>query len=103
MPLYDYQCQSCGHVVEVMHGVNAQGPQTCERCAGSMRKLLSTPAIVFKGSGWAKNDARSSRQSGAPKSATDTDSDTGSAKTGPPSDDAGSGVAAKPADTDSTT
>ena len=102
MPLYDYQCQSCGHVVEVMHGVNAQGPQTCERCAGSMRKLLSTPAIVFKGSGWAKNDARSSRQSGAPKSATDTDSDTGSAKTEPPSDAAGPGSASKPTGADST-
>ena len=60
MPLYDYQCQNCGHVVEVMHGVNASGPQRCERCGGPMRKLISTPAIVFKGSGWAKKDARSS-------------------------------------------
>jgi len=75
MPLYDYQCQNCGHSVEVMHGVNEPGPQRCDRCGGAMRKLLSTPAIVFKGSGWAKKDARSARPSGAATSATDTDSD----------------------------
>lgn len=37
-----------------------------------MRKLLSTPAIVFKGSGWAKND-RSSKPAGKPKPATDSE------------------------------
>lgn len=76
MPLYDYQCQNCGHLLEVMHGVNDAGPQHCDRCGGVMRKLLSSPAIVFKGSGWAKKDARSARPSGAAKSATDTESDT---------------------------
>jgi putative FmdB family regulatory protein len=75
MPLYDYECQTCGHVVEVMHGVNASGPQSCDRCGGPMRKLMSKVAIVFKGSGWAKKDARSAGSSGAAKSATDTDSD----------------------------
>src|SRR4051812_34806070 len=82
MPLYDYQCESCGHVVEVMHGVNDSGPQRCERCGGPMRKLLSTPSIVFKGSGWAKKDARTSRPSGAAKSA-DKDSDAGSSSPEP--------------------
>lgn len=74
MPLYDYQCQKCVHTVEVMHGVNGPGPDHCERCGGPVRKLLSAPAIVFKGSGWAKNDARSSHSSGASKSATETGS-----------------------------
>lgn len=55
MPLYDYICEN-GHILEVMHGVNASGPAECERCGAEMRKLLSTPAIVFKGSGWAKKD-----------------------------------------------
>jgi len=79
MPLYDYQCLNCGHVVEVMHGVNGEGPLRCERCGGQMRKLLSTPTIVFKGSGWAKKDARSTRSPGASKSGTDNDANTGSA------------------------
>jgi putative FmdB family regulatory protein len=87
MPLYDYQCLSCGHIVEVMHGVNDPGPQRCERCGGEMRKLISAAAIVFKGSGWAKkdarsvSDARSARPAGAAKSATESDSDSKPAAT----------------------
>jgi putative FmdB family regulatory protein len=72
MPRYDYICQSCGHIVEVMHGVNDSGPGRCERCGGEMRKLLSTPVIVFKGSGWAKKD-RSSKPAGKSKPTTDSE------------------------------
>ncbi|MEA2026991.1 MAG: zinc ribbon domain-containing protein [Chloroflexota bacterium] len=57
MPLYDYRCAECDRVVEVMHSIHGSGPETCETCGGAMRKLLSTPAIHFKGSGWAKKDA----------------------------------------------
>jgi putative FmdB family regulatory protein len=58
MPLYDYVCTACGTRVEVIHGVNEAGPTVCTACGGAMRKALSPPAIVFKGSGWAKKDAR---------------------------------------------
>lgn len=64
MPIYDYVCGSCGHVVEVMHAISAPGPSVCERCGGAMKRALSAPAIVFKGSGWAKKDAR---DAGRPK------------------------------------
>ena len=57
MPLYDYRCTECDREVEVMHGINESGPETCEHCGGAMRKALSPPAIHFKGSGWAKKDA----------------------------------------------
>jgi putative FmdB family regulatory protein len=70
MPLYDYICTN-GHVTEVMHGVNDSGPAECPQCGAEMRKLLSTPAIVFKGSGWAKKD-RSSKPA-ATKSTTDSE------------------------------
>lgn len=59
MPRYDYACTSCGRTIEVLHGINATGPTTCEVCGGPMRKQMSAPAIHFKGSGWAKKDARS--------------------------------------------
>ena len=87
MPLYYYQCLSCGHIVEVMHGVNDPWPQRCERCGGEMRKLISAAAIVFKGSGLAKkdarsaSDARSARPAVAAKSATESDSDSKPAAT----------------------
>ena len=58
MPTYDYRCTDCGLEVEVTHGIHASGPSTCTACGGAMRKALSTPAIHFKGSGWAKKDAR---------------------------------------------
>jgi putative FmdB family regulatory protein len=62
MPLYDYVCTQCGRRDEVMHGVHAPGPEHCAACGGPLRKAMSLPAIVFKGSGWAKKDARSAQQ-----------------------------------------
>lgn len=103
MPIYDYVCED-GHIVEVIHGVHESGPTKCERCGREMRKLLSTPAIVFKGSGWAKKD-RSSKPAAKDKPAKDkpatdseakpsTTSDGQSAKSG--SDSAASDSSAKP-------
>ena len=62
MPLYDYRCTECGREVEVMHGINDRGPESCQHCGGTMRKALSPPAIHFKGSGWAKKDAASAKK-----------------------------------------
>ncbi len=61
MPLYDYRCTACGDRFEVMHGVHAPGPESCPACgSGPVVKALAAPAIVFKGSGWAKIDRRAS-------------------------------------------
>jgi putative FmdB family regulatory protein len=62
VPIYDYSCTACGRVTEVIHGIHAAAPLFCPACGaeGTLRKALSTPAIVFKGSGWAKVDRRSS-------------------------------------------
>ena len=75
MPLYDYRCTECGREVEVMHGIYASGPEACESCGGAMRKALSTPAIHFKGSGWAKKDAAAaSAKKAKPKGSASPDS-----------------------------
>jgi len=63
MPIYEYRCVACGREIEVIHGIDAEGPSTCDVCAAPMRKLVSTSAIVFRGGGWAKKDARESRTS----------------------------------------
>jgi putative FmdB family regulatory protein len=63
MPIYEYVCSACERRIEVVHGINAAGPTVCEACGGAMRKALSAPAIHFKGSGWAKKDARSAAAS----------------------------------------
>jgi putative FmdB family regulatory protein len=82
VPIYDYVCESCGHVVEVIHGISAAGPAACERCGGPMKRALSAPAIVFKGSGWAKKDARDASRSRASSTAKGTDA-TATEGTGP--------------------
>lgn len=57
MPTYEYVCLSCARRRDVLHGINAPGPTTCELCGGTLRKVISAAAVVFKGSGWAKKDA----------------------------------------------
>jgi putative FmdB family regulatory protein len=67
MPTYDYVCRACGHRIEVHHGLYAVGPTQCPNChSHALRKAIAAPAVVFKGSGWAKKDrGRSSRSKAA--------------------------------------
>ncbi len=67
MPIYDYACSACGHVTEVVHGINDHGPKFCPECGaeGTMTKNFTTPAIHFKGTGWAKKDRGSSARTAA--------------------------------------
>ena len=60
MPIYDYRCSNCGHRAEILHGVHDETAHVCPECGGQMRKAITAPAVVFKGSGWAKVDRRSS-------------------------------------------
>ncbi|HMF77314.1 MAG TPA: FmdB family zinc ribbon protein [Bryobacteraceae bacterium] len=56
MPLYEYQCENCGDVFEVIQKF-ADTPLTVhEKCGGAVHRLLSAPALMFKGSGWYVND-----------------------------------------------
>ena len=72
MPIYEYRCSACDHLAELLLGLNDPPPQFCLSCGaeGTMRKSFAAPAILFKGSGWAKVDRRSTSTSSA-KSATD--------------------------------
>ena len=67
MPIYDYVCTSCRHLIEVIHGIHDDGPRFCPACGeeGTMRKALVSPAVHFKGSGWAKKDRSSSSRARA--------------------------------------
>ncbi len=99
MPVYDYVCRNCGQVVEVIHPVTGSGPSACERCGGDMRRALSAPAIVFKGSGWAKKERAASAKAGGGSSAADEGRDGTSAGSGSSdgSDARGGREAARPA------
>jgi putative FmdB family regulatory protein len=65
MPLYEYQCDACAHRFEVIQKFSDPPVETCVKCGGAVRKLLSSPAIQFKGSGWYITDyARASKSDG---------------------------------------
>jgi putative FmdB family regulatory protein len=83
VPTYDYRCTECANEIEVRHGIDASGPATCDSCGGAMRKALSTPAIHFKGSGWAKKDARAASKAKAKPSKPAADSESAPSADGP--------------------
>jgi putative FmdB family regulatory protein len=69
MPLYEYQCDACGHRFEKIQKYSDPLVDTCPICAGTVRKLMSSPAIQFKGSGfyitdYGKKDQGSDRSDG---------------------------------------
>jgi putative FmdB family regulatory protein len=66
MPLYEYQCESCNNRFEkIQKSYSDPAPEACPKCGkGPVRKLISSPAIQFKGTGWYITDY-------AKKSATD--------------------------------
>ena len=52
MPLYEYQCDACGNRFEKIVQFSDPPLEACPSCGGKVQKLLSSPAIQFKGSGW---------------------------------------------------
>lgn len=60
MPIYEYQCQSCGHEHEALVR-GGKEPSSCPACeAGGLRRKISRAGVIFKGSGFYINDSRSS-------------------------------------------
>ncbi len=60
MPTYEYACKQCGEHLDVVQRFTDDALTTCPSCAGSLRKVFGTIGISFKGSGFYKNDSRSS-------------------------------------------
>ena len=56
MPIYEYECRKCKAHIEVFQRVSDKPPSKCRKCGGRLEKLLSAPAIQFKGSGWYVTD-----------------------------------------------
>lgn len=56
MPIYEYQCLSCGERTEILQRLNEPPLATCPKCGGEVKKLVSAPAFQFKGSGWYVTD-----------------------------------------------
>ena len=78
MPLYEYQCQQCSERVEILQRLSDPPYSHCPKCGVEMKKLISSPAIQFKGSGFYKTDyasGSSSKSETKSESKTETKSD----------------------------
>jgi len=56
LPLYEYRCKQCGHQFEKIQSFSAPEEKECPICHGEVERLISAPAIQFKGAGWYVND-----------------------------------------------
>lgn len=98
MPIYEYECQSCGRRSEVMQKMSDPPLDTCTVCSGALKKLLSAPAFQFKGSGWYVTDyARKGGEKGDKGEKAEKSDKGDRADKGEKSDRSDKGEAAKPA------
>ena len=61
MPIYEYQCESCGNIVESWQKLTDPPLEQCEACGGKMKKLISQSSFHLKGSGWYVTDYAGSK------------------------------------------
>ena len=99
MPTYQYACTACDHRLEAVQSFSDAALTECPACGGTLRKVFSAVGVVFKGSGFYKNDSRETKKAGtkveagkgdgkgdgktvAPAAASSTDSSGGSSSNG---------------------
>ncbi|MGW4618121.1 FmdB family zinc ribbon protein [Streptomyces sp. NPDC004592] len=97
MPTYQYQCTECGEGLEAVQKFTDDALTECPNCGGRLKKVFSAVGIVFKGSGFYRNDSRGSSSSSSPASSKPSSStspsgstSSGSTSSGSTSSDSGS-------------
>ena len=98
MPLYEYKCGRCGHVLEKLQSSpDAPAPEQCPGCqaVGELRRLVSNTSFQLKGSGWYVTDyasgSRSGSSSGSSVSSGEGESSPSPSSSSAPSGDGGGG------------
>ncbi|MFJ4035122.1 FmdB family zinc ribbon protein [Streptomyces griseoluteus] len=66
MPTYQYQCKDCGEGLEAVQKFTDDALTECPSCGGPLKKVFSAVGIVFKGSGFYRNDSRGASSSSSP-------------------------------------
>ena len=69
MPTYSYACTECDNRFDAVQAFSDDALTTCENCSGRLRKLFGSVGVVFKGSGFYRNDSRESAKSSSNGSA----------------------------------
>jgi len=75
MPLYEYQCTQCKERSEILQKISDPPYTHCPKCGGDLKKLMSSPAIQFKGSGFYKTDYAPKKTDSSSESKSESKSD----------------------------
>ncbi|MEE1816505.1 FmdB family zinc ribbon protein [Streptomyces sp. NPDC004288] len=105
MPTYQYQCTECGEGLEAVQKFTDDALTECPSCNGRLKKVFSAVGIVFKGSGFYRNDSRGSSSSSSPaasKSSTTTSTTSSSSDSKPAASTASSSSSASSTSSSST-
>jgi putative FmdB family regulatory protein len=101
MPLYEYKCTACHKHTEKIQKFSDPEITLCPRCGGHLERVLSAPAVSFKGGGWYAdgygNAKPKSTADGASKSGSDSKPSTDSSKDSAPSKEGATATAPAPA------
>ncbi|WP_309082169.1 FmdB family zinc ribbon protein [Zhihengliuella sp.] len=92
MPTYAYACKDCGNEFEIFQSFTDDSLTTCTACDGRLRKVFNVGGVVFKGSGFYRNDSRGSG-SGSPASSDSSSSASSAGSSSAGSSSAGSSSA----------
>ena len=64
MPIYEYECRRCAHRFELIQKISDKPRKRCPECSGAVDRLISSPAIRFKGTGWYVTDYADKKKPG---------------------------------------
>ena len=84
MPTYQYACTECGHAFEQHQDFSDDTLTVCPECAGRLRKVYNAVGVVFKGSGFYRNDSRTTASATGSSSSSDSPSTSTTEKSSTP-------------------
>jgi putative FmdB family regulatory protein len=90
VPTYQYSCTDCGHFFEAVQSFSDDSLTVCPECEGRLRKVFNAVGVVFKGSGFYRNDSRSQGQKGESSSSSTSSTKESSSTTSSSSDSSSS-------------
>jgi putative FmdB family regulatory protein len=102
VPTYQYACTECDHFFEQFQSFSDDALTVCPECSGKLRKVFNAVGVVFKGSGFYRNDSRSTTSSGDAPSKTSEATTKSESKSGSKSEST-SGSSSTPASTSTST
>lgn len=94
MPTYAYACTECGHAFDIHQSFSDAALTECPSCGGKLRKVFSSVGVVFKGSGFYRNDSRSTKSSSTAATSSSSPGATSSSSTSSTSGSASTPAAA---------